>query len=76
MPTTRTLAHEQHKMMTSVETGKNSNSSWTPEEDRQLVSLLNAEATWPLVAITLGRDVEGVQERARTLGHKSASGST
>jgi hypothetical protein len=57
-------------MITSVKTGKRSERRWTPKEDQQLLDLVDAEATWPLIAITLGRGVEDVQERAGKLRHE------
>jgi hypothetical protein len=39
-----------------------------PEEDQHLLDLVHAEATWPLIAITIGRSVQAVQERAQKLG--------
>jgi hypothetical protein len=55
-------------MIASVKTGKKSDRHWTPEEDQHLLDLVDAEATWPLIAITLGRSVQAVQERAQKLG--------
>jgi hypothetical protein len=63
-------------MITSVKTGKKSDSLWTPKEDRQLLDLVDAEAAWPLIAITLGRGVQAVQQRARKLRHKVPIGLT
>jgi len=57
-------------MITSVKTGKRSDKRWTPNEDQQLLELFDAEASWPLIAITLGRGVEDVQERAGKLRHE------
>jgi hypothetical protein len=63
-------------MITSVKTGEKSGQRWTPKEDRQrwtpkedrqLLDLVDAEATWPLIAVALKRDVEDVQDRARKL---------
>jgi hypothetical protein len=54
-------------MITSVKTGKRSDKRWTPEEDKQLLDLFDAEASWPLIAITLERGVEDVQNRAAKL---------
>jgi hypothetical protein len=54
-------------MIASVKTGKRSDKRWTPNEDHQLLDLVDAEASWPLIAITLERGVEDVQERARKL---------
>jgi hypothetical protein len=56
-------------MITSVKTGKRSDERWTPEEDQRLLVLFDAEASWPLIAITLERIVEDVQERAGKLRH-------
>ena len=56
-------------MITSVKTGKRSDKRWTPEEDQRLLVLFDAEASWPLIAITLERGVEEVQERAGRLRH-------
>jgi hypothetical protein len=56
-------------MITSVKTGKRSDKRWTPEEDQRLLVLFDAEASWPLIAITLERGVEDVQERAGKLRH-------
>jgi hypothetical protein len=41
--------------------------NWTPEEDQRLLDLVAAEATWPLIALNLGRSIQAVQERAQTL---------
>jgi len=57
-------------MITSVKTGKRSDSRWTPKEDRQLLDLVEAEASWALIAITLDRGVQAVQERHHKLRHK------
>jgi hypothetical protein len=54
-------------MITSVKTGEKSGQRWTPKEDRQLLDLVDAEATWPLIAIALKRGVEDVRDRARKL---------
>jgi hypothetical protein len=54
-------------MITSVKTGEKSGQRWTPKEDRQLLNLVDAEATWPLIAVALKRGVEDVQDRARKL---------
>jgi hypothetical protein len=51
-------------MITSVKTGKRSDERWTPKEDERLLELFDAEASWPLIAITLERGVEDVQDRA------------
>jgi hypothetical protein len=51
-------------MITSVKTGEKNGQRWTPKEDRQL---LDAEATWPLIAAALKWGVEDVQDRARKL---------
>jgi hypothetical protein len=56
------------QMIASVKTGKKTDRHWSPEEDRQLLDLVDAEATWPLIAITLGQSVQAVQERAQKLG--------
>jgi hypothetical protein len=58
-------------MIASVKTGKRSGERWTPEEDQRLLVLFDAEASWPLIAITLERSVEDVQERAGKLRHKN-----
>jgi hypothetical protein len=47
---------------------KNSNIHFAPEEDQQLLDLLAAEASWPLIAVTLKRSIQAVQERAQKLG--------
>jgi hypothetical protein len=60
-------------MTTSGKLDNKNNTPWAPGEDKQLVALLDAEATWPLIAITLGRDLESVQKRAGVLGHKRAT---
>jgi hypothetical protein len=57
-------------MMTSVKTGKRTDKSWTPKQDQQLLDLFDAEASWPLIAITLERGVEDVQDRAAKLRHE------
>ena len=57
-------------MTTSVKTGKKSNSRWTPRDDQQLLDLVDAEATWPLIAITFGRGVQDIKERAGKLRHE------
>jgi hypothetical protein len=57
-------------MITSVKTGKRSDKRWTPKEDQQLLELFDADASWPLIAITLERGVEDVQERAGKLRHE------
>jgi hypothetical protein len=57
-------------MITSVKTGKGSDKRWTPEEDQQLLVLFDGEASWPLIAITLERGVEDVQERVGKLRHE------
>jgi hypothetical protein len=57
-------------MIASVKTGKRSDERWTPEEDQRLLVLIDAEASWPLIAITLERGVEDVQERAGKLRHE------
>jgi hypothetical protein len=54
-------------MITSVKAGKRSDRGWTPEEDQQLLDLFDAEASWPLIAITLERGVEEVKDRAEKL---------
>jgi hypothetical protein len=46
---------------------KNSNIHFAPEEDQQLLDLLAAEASWPLIAVTLKRSIQAVQERAQKL---------
>jgi hypothetical protein len=56
--------------MTTVKTGKRSDMRWTPEDDQQLLNLFDAEASWPLIAITLERGVEEVQDRAGKLRHE------
>jgi hypothetical protein len=63
-------SREQQQMITTVKTGKRSDKRWTPEEDKQLLALFDAAASWPLIAITLERGVEGVQDRARKLRHE------
>ena len=63
-------AREQQQMITSVKTGKRSDERWTPKEDERLLELFDAEASWPLIAITLKRGVEDVQDRARELRHE------
>jgi hypothetical protein len=57
-------------MITSVKTGKRSDKRWTPKEDQQLLNLFDAEASWPLIAITLERGVKDVQDRAGKLRHE------
>jgi hypothetical protein len=57
-------------MITSVKTGKRSDKPWTPKEDQQLLNLFDAEASWPLIAITLERGVKDVQDRAGKLRHE------
>ena len=57
-------------MITSVKTGKRSDERWTPKEDERLLELFDAEASWPLIAITLERGVDDVQDRARELRHE------
>jgi hypothetical protein len=57
-------------MITSVKTGKKSDSRWTPKEFHQLLDLVDAEVTWPLIAITLARGVQAVRQQAQKLGHK------
>jgi len=57
-------------MITSVKTGEKSGQRWTPGEDRRLRDLVDAEATWPLIAITLGRGVEDVKDRTGKLRRK------
>jgi hypothetical protein len=61
---------QQQQMITSVKTGKRSDEPWTPREDQRLLQLFDAEASWPLIAITLERGVEDVQDRARELRHE------
>ena len=56
--------------MTTVTTGKRSDEPWTPKDDQQLLDLFDAEASWPLIAITLERGVEEVQDRAGKLRHE------
>jgi hypothetical protein len=46
----------------------NNNIPWTPAHDQQLLDLVAAEATWPLIAATLGRSARAVKERAQKLG--------
>ena len=46
---------------------KNFNVHFAPEEDQQLLDLLAAEASWPLIAVALKRSIQAVQERAQTL---------
>jgi hypothetical protein len=50
----------------------NSNIPWTPAHDQQLLDLVAAEATWPLIAATLGRSARAVKERAQKLGVASS----
>jgi hypothetical protein len=57
-------------MITSVKAGKRSDRGWTPEDDQQLLDLFDAEASWPLIAITLERGVEEVKDRAGKLRHE------
>jgi hypothetical protein len=57
-------------MITSVKTGKRSDKRWTPKEDQKLLDLFDAEASWPLIAITLERGLEDVQNRAGKLRHE------
>jgi hypothetical protein len=57
-------------MITSVKTGKRSDKRWTPKEDQKLLDLFDAEASWPLIAITLERGLEEVQDRAGKLRHE------
>jgi hypothetical protein len=45
-------------------------SRWAPKEAQQRLDLVDVEATWPLIAITRGRGVQAVQQRAQKLGHK------
>ena len=45
----------------------NSDIRWTPEEDQRLLDLVAVEATWPLIALNLGRSIQAVQHRAQTL---------
>jgi hypothetical protein len=40
----------------------NSSKPWKPEDDRQLLALLRADASWPLIAATLRRSVLAVQQ--------------
>lgn len=61
-------------MITSVKSGKRSNEPWTPTEDQRLLELFDAEASWPLIAITLERGVEDVQDRAGKFRHEIALG--
>ncbi len=42
----------------------NSNKRWRPEDDRQLLELLKAEASWALIAATLKRRFSAVRYRA------------
>jgi hypothetical protein len=42
---------------------RSNNSRWNPEDDQQLLDLMDAEASWPLIAITLNRSVQAVQRR-------------
>jgi hypothetical protein len=46
------------------------------KEDQQLLDLFDAEASWPLIAITLERGVEEVQDRAGKLRHEVENGLT
>jgi hypothetical protein len=57
-------------MITSMKTGKRSDKRWTPKEDQLLLNLFDAEASWPLIAITLERGVEDVQDRAGKLRYE------
>lgn len=57
-----------------MKTGKRSDKRWTPKEDQQLLELFDADASWPLIAITLERGVEDVQERAGKLRHEIEPG--
>ena len=57
-------------MMTSVKTGEKSGQRWTPGDDRQLLELVDAEATWPLIAMTLKRGIEDIKDRAEKLRPK------
>jgi hypothetical protein len=57
-------------MTTSVKAGKRSDKRWTPKEDQQLLDLFAAEASWPLIAITMERGVEDVRYRAGKLRHE------
>jgi hypothetical protein len=61
-------------MITSVKTGKRSDKRWTPKEDQQLLNLFDAEASWPLTAITLERGVEMYKFGQESSGTKSRSG--
>lgn len=46
---------------------KNRKSRWTAQKDQQLLDLLDAEASWPLIVITLKRSIQAAQERAQNL---------
>jgi hypothetical protein len=46
---------------------KNRKGRWTAQKDQQLLDLLDAEASWPLIAITLKRSIQAAQERAQKL---------
>jgi hypothetical protein len=62
-------------MTTSVKAGERSDKPWTLKEDQQLLDLFAAEASWPLIAITLERGVQEVQDRAGKLRHEVEIGS-
>jgi hypothetical protein len=62
-------------MIASVKTGKKSDRHWTPEQDQHLLDLVDAEATLPLIAITLGRSVQpSKSERKNSVAPWSISG--
>ncbi len=42
----------------------NSNKKWRQEDDQQLLELLKAQASWPLIAATLKRRFSAVRYRA------------
>jgi hypothetical protein len=42
----------------------NNNKKWKPQDDQQLLELLKAKATWPVIAATLKRRFSAVQTRA------------
>jgi hypothetical protein len=48
-------------------TTKKRRTRWTAEKDQQLLDMLDAEASWPLIAIILKRSIQAAQERARKL---------
>ena len=48
-------------------TPQKTNNRWTAEENERLLALVDAEATWPLIAMNLKRSIQSVQERAQKL---------